>query len=138
MNRYRKAALRLASRLRADTATALALTALALSLGNFAQAHHSFAQFGSTTVQITGTVTKFEWTNPHAWIWLEVPDAKGGSVEWALECQSPSGLSRHGWNRKTLQPGDKVTADLHPMRDGSNAGEFVKIVRDDGSVLLPI
>lgn len=103
-----------------------------------APAHHSFAQFGSSTMQIEGTVTKFEWTNPHAWIWLEVPDGKGGSVQWALECQSPSGLSRHGWNRKTLQSGDKVTADLHPMRDGSNAGEFVKITRSDGSVLLPI
>jgi hypothetical protein len=107
-------------------------------LSAMAAAHHSFAQFGSSTMQIEGTVTKFEWTNPHAWIWLEVPDGKGGSVKWALECQSPSGLSRHGWNRKTLQPGDKVTADLHQMRDGSNAGEFVKIVRSDGSVLLPI
>ena len=109
-----------------------------LMLGAVACAHHSFAQFGSSTLQIEGTVTRFEWTNPHGWIWLEVPDGKGGSVEWALECQSPSGLSRHGWNRKTLQPGDKVTAALHPMRDGSNAGEFVKITRSDGSVLLPI
>lgn len=109
-----------------------------LMLSALACAHHSFAQFGSSTMQVGGTVTRFEWTNPHAWIWLDVPDGKGGSVEWALECQSPSGLSRHGWNRKTLQPGDKVTADLHPMRDGSNAGEFVRITRSDGSVLLPI
>jgi hypothetical protein len=115
---------------------AAAITGLMFSA--IAGAHHSFAQFGSATLQIEGTVTRFEWTNPHAWIWLEVPDAKGGSVEWALECQSPSGLSRHGWNRKTLQPGDKVTAELHPMRDGSNAGEFLKITRSDGSILLPI
>jgi uncharacterized protein DUF6152 len=115
-----------------------AATATILTLSATAWAHHSFAQFGSSTMQIEGTVTKFEWTNPHAWIWLDVPDGKGGSVEWALECQSPSGLSRHGWNRKTLQPGDKVSAELHPMRDGSNAGEFVKIIRSDGSVLVPI
>src|SRR5690349_10183962 len=72
-------------------------------------AHHSFAPFDmSKEKTITGTVTKFEWTNPHSWIWLEVSNDKGGVETWGVEGMSPNYLARRGWTKSTLKPGDKV------------------------------
>jgi hypothetical protein len=80
-------------------------------------AHHSFAMFDAEKkVTLDGTVKEFQWTNPHSWILLTVSDAQGKAEQWAIEMGGPSGLARQGWVPKTLTPGMKVQAVIHPAR----------------------
>jgi hypothetical protein len=86
-------------------------------------AHHSFAaEFdASKPVNLTGTVTKVEWMNPHTFFYLDVKDPATGKVtNWAFEMGSPNGLAREGWSRNTLKVGDLVTVDGSRAKDGSN------------------
>ena len=83
-----------------------------------ALAHHSFSMFDrEKEIKIEGTITKFQWSNPHVWIYLNVPDSKGKQVEWGIEHINPNTLSRQGWKRNTFQPGDKVLLIINPARD---------------------
>ena len=97
-----------------------------------ALAHHSFAMFAlQDEKSLVGTVEKFEWTNPHTFIWLTV--AKGGATErWGIEGMSPNYLERRGWTKNTLAIGDKVTLTFHPLKDGSTGGSFVKVMLPNG------
>ena len=98
--------------------------------------HHSFAAFDMTKDQtVTGTVQKFNYTNPHTWIWLDVANAQGGVDTWGFEGMSPNYLSRRGWSRNTLKPGDSVTVTFRPMKDGEKGGMFVSAKRPSGEVL---
>jgi hypothetical protein len=98
-------------------------------------AHHAFARFDSTReVTLQGTVTEFQWTNPHAWIVLTV-DRKGRPEQWAIEMSGSSGLAREGWQPRTLTPGMAVTTTIRPLRDGTNGGQFLEITLPDGTVL---
>ena len=100
-----------------------------------ALAHHAFARFDSEReVTLQGTVKEFQWTSPHAWIMLTV-DRQGRPEEWAIEMNGSSGLAREGWQPRTLTPGMAVTATIHPLRDGTNGGQFLKITLPDGTVL---
>ena len=85
-----------------------------------AVAHHSFAaQFDSNKpLTISGTVTKLEWTNPHARFFVDVKDAKGKVTNFEVELGSPNKLLRYGWNRKSMQSGDSVTVEGFQSRDG--------------------
>jgi len=95
-------------------------------------AHHSFSAFNTETEKtITGIVNRFEWTNPHTWIWVDVQD-NGKTVTWGVEGMSPNYLSRRGWSKNTFKPGDKVTLTIRPMRDGSPGGMFVRGLLADG------
>src|SRR3954466_9352707 len=79
-----------------------------------AAAHHSFAaEFDITKpVTIAGTVAKIEWTNPHAYLYVDVKDAQSGATtSWEIEMGSPNGLTRLGWTRTALKPGDAVTIE---------------------------
>lgn len=108
----------------------------ALAMGGTAGAHHSFAMFDQTKqVSLQGTVSEFQWTNPHAFIHLEVPTADGGKETWAVELNSPNNLKRQGWKSTSLKPGDKVTLVLNPLKDGSRGGLFVSVTLPDGKVL---
>jgi hypothetical protein len=99
-----------------------------------AQAHHAFARFDSEReVTLEGTVKEFQWTSPHAWIMLTV-DRKGRPEEWTIEMNGSSGLAREGWQPRTLSPGMAVTATVHPLRDGTNGGQFLRITLPDGTV----
>ena len=114
--------------------------AVAVSLvaggAGLALAHHSFAAFDMTKDQtVTGTVQKFNYTNPHTWIWLDVPNGHGGVDTWGFEGMSPNYLSRRGWSRNTLKPGDSVTVTFRPMKDGEKGGMFVNAKRPSGEVL---
>jgi hypothetical protein len=115
---------------------ALLLCGLILVAGTVASAHHSFAPFDLTTEKtITGTVSKFEWTNPHSWIWVDVPNDKGGVDKWAIEGMSPNYLARRGWTKTTMKPGEKVTIAIRPLKSGQNGGMFVRATLADGRVL---
>ena len=104
--------------------------------GVTARAHHSFAPFDLTMEKtITGTVSRFEWTNPHSWIWVDVPNDKGGVDAWAVEGMSPKYLARRGWSKSTLKPGEKITISVRPLKNGDKGGMFVRATLSDGRVL---
>jgi Family of unknown function (DUF6152) len=99
--------------------------ALLLASSPMLQAHHSFAMFDkSHTVTIVGTIKSVEWTNPHVWIWVSVPNAQGGMDDWGLESGGPSQMTRMGIRRALFNPGDKITVDVYPMKDGRVGGQF--------------
>jgi Family of unknown function (DUF6152) len=99
-------------------------------------AHHSFAMFEQKKrVTLKGTVTEFQWTNPHAFIHLLVPNAAAGADSWQVELNSPNNLKRQGWKSTSLKPGDVVTLVLNPLRDGTQGGLFVSVTLADGTVL---
>lgn len=103
--------------------------------GGGALAHHSFAMFDQTKMMVLeGTVLEFQWTNPHAFIELDV--ANGGSPQhWSIELNSPNNLKRHGWARNSLSPGDRVKVRVAPLRNGKHGGLFLDLTRADGKVL---
>jgi Family of unknown function (DUF6152) len=101
-------------------------------------AHHSFAMFDqSKKLTLKGAVTEFQWTNPHAFIHLEVTDAAGKKDVWAIELNSPNNLKRQGWKSTSLKAGDQVTLTTYPLRDMSDhkGGLFVSVTLADGTVL---
>jgi hypothetical protein len=99
-------------------------------------AHHSFAPFDMANQKtVTGTVKAIEWTNPHTWIWLDVPNDQGVVEPWGFEGMSPNYLARRGWTRTTLKVGDKITVAFRPLRDGSKGGMFMSTKLPDGRTL---
>lgn len=108
----------------------------ALFLATPALAHHSNVAFEVTKVTtITGVVKDFQWRNPHTWIILTVDDGKGGKVEWAVEGRAPGVLLRAGWTRSSIKPGDTITVDMSPAKDGSNSGLVARVTKADGTIL---
>ena len=106
------------------------------ALGAPASAHHSFAMFDAAkTVPIKGTIKEFQWVNPHSWIHIDVPGPGGKVTEWKIEGRSPNVLSRRGWRRDIIKPGDQVTLMIHPMKDGSAAGAITRIILASGQEL---
>jgi hypothetical protein len=100
-------------------------------------AHHSFAMFDTAKpVTIIGVVSAFEWTNPHAYIELDVADAKGAVTHWSIELGSTSILMRAGWKYNTLKKGDTVTALVSPLRTGAPGSLLNRLTLADGRVLL--
>jgi Family of unknown function (DUF6152) len=116
---------------------ALGLAGIAFTMSAIpALAHHSFAMFDAEKkMTLDGTVKEFQWTNPHSWILLTVADAQGKAEQWAIEMGGPSGLARQGWVPKTLTPGMKVQAVIHPLRDGTPGGQFMAVTLPDGTQL---
>jgi hypothetical protein len=101
-----------------------------------AAAHHSFAAFDTSSQKtVTGTVKQVEWTNPHIWIWLDVPNAQGNVDVFGFEGMSPNYLARRNWTKTTLKPGDRITIDYRPLRDGKNGGMFMTGKLASGQVL---
>jgi hypothetical protein len=71
-------------------------------------------------------VKEFQWTNPHIWIQVNVKSADGKMVEYSVEGGSPNALRRQGWAKDTLKPGDQVSLTMHPLKDGSPGGSFMR------------
>jgi hypothetical protein len=109
--------------------------ALALMAGA-AAAHHSDAMFErERTLELNGTVKEFQFTNPHTWLQVMVPDANGQPVEWSFEWGSPNQLGRQGIRPTTFAAGSKITVRTNPMRDGSPGGAFVGARLEDGRTI---
>ncbi len=88
--------------------------------GGSTSAHHSTAMYDSQNpVTITGTVKKFEWTNPHAFVYLEVKDAQGKVVEWEVEMMSLNHLRAYGWTSRTVKAGEVISATGAPAKSGA-------------------
>jgi len=108
-------------------ATGLMVGSLPLS------AHHGTAEYDNTkTISLQGTVTALQYLNPHALILFTVKDDKGQTAEWTAELQSPNLLSRRGWSRSTLKPGDQVIITGRPVKNGAKAMTGQKVVFTDG------
>ncbi len=108
---------------------------LALTVPSFA--HHSFqAEYDvNRPLTLTGTVTKFEWTNPHARFYIDVKDESGKVANWNFELASPNVLRRLGWNRDMMKPGDTITVKGHQSKDGAAWGNANSVALADGRVM---
>jgi len=107
----------------------------ALAVSATALAHHSTAMFDfQKTIELTGTVKDFQWTNPHTWTNVTLEGGKATGV-YGLEGMSPNYLSRNGWTKRTLKPGDKITFEVHPLKDGRRGGFMVSAKLANGTVL---
>lgn len=99
-------------------------------------AHHSFAMFDQTKkVVLKGTVAAFQWTNPHAFLELDVPGTGGKAVRWSVELNSPNNLKRQGWSRNSVKPGDQVAVTINPVRNGKPGGLFNSVTLANGKIL---
>jgi hypothetical protein len=101
------------------------------------QAHHSFAAEydAAKPVVLKGTVTKFEWTNPHARFYIDVKGDDGTVTNWNLELASPNVLGRQGWTRHSLTVGDTITVNGSKAKDGSNMANAAKVTLADGKTV---
>ena len=97
-------------------------------------AHHSFAAEydANKPVTLKGTVTKVEWTNPHARFYVDVKDERGQITNWNLELASPNVLVRNGWTRKSLNVGDEVSVQGSAAKDGSKMANARVVTLADG------
>jgi hypothetical protein len=100
-----------------------------------ALAHHSFTMFDTTKqITLTGTVTSFEWTNPHAYIEIDAMDADRAVKHWSIELGSPSILLKSGWKFNSLKKGDKTTLVINPLKNGQAGGFLNQAILPDGRV----
>ena len=101
-----------------------------------AVAHHSFVMFDTTKrVMLSGVVTSFEWTNPHTYIEIDVPDEGGAVKHWSIELGSPSILRNSGWTHSTIKSGDKVMVTVNPLKNGNPGGLLLQANLADGRKL---
>jgi hypothetical protein len=116
---------------------AVLLSAALMGLAGPALAHHSFSMFDNEhQTKVEGTVTKFEWTNPHVYIQLAVADASGKTTNYTVECANPGILNRVGWKFNVVKPGDKLKLVVAPLRDNPTGGGLLhEMVLPDGRVL---
>jgi hypothetical protein len=113
-----------------------------LSLCVPASAHHGNSAYDETKrVTIKGTVTEFVWSNPHSQIYLDVKDKNGKVVKWGVETNSPGILTRSGWTKRSIKPGDEVSIILCPAKNGAPVAYIgtgdpgTKVIFADGRVL---
>jgi Family of unknown function (DUF6152) len=101
-------------------------------------AHHAFtAEYDENKlVTFAGTVTRFEWTNPHAWLYVEGKDENDKVTSWGFEMGSPNGLLHRGWTRTELKKGDHVTVDGYRAKDGSNVANARTVTVPGGRKLF--
>jgi len=115
----------------------VSLAAGLLALSGPASAHHTWSGYDmSHLTTVKGTVTQFDWANPHVWIYMEVKDDKSNAAKWNAGGPSPSRMANTGWEKGTLKPGDEITAIGHRISDGTNFLRLVKVVLSDGHELI--
>ena len=99
-------------------------------------AHHSAAGIDrNKTVTVEGVVKEFKWGNPHSWLDVEVPNAKGGSDVWSFEMNPPAYLVRNGWKSNSVKAGDKIKVSGHPFMNGDPGGIFMSVTLSTGQTL---
>jgi len=99
-------------------------------------AHHSAIAYDrNADVELTGTIREFQYTNPHSWLYVQVGDKTGQTVDWGFEAEGPSTLLLAGIKVSLLKPGEKITVKGHPLKDGRPAAILVSVTKADGSVL---
>ena len=119
------------------SATYLSVALIALTaFAPLALAHHSVSMYDMEhPTTLKGTVERLEWTNPHGYIYLEVKDDKGQTVEWAVEINSPNFLKHNGWTSTIVKPGDVITVTGGAAKSGAKTMRCTTVVLPDGTVL---
>jgi hypothetical protein len=109
----------------------------ALFAASAAAAHHAFAaEFDiNRPIKLTGTVTKIEWTNPHAWVFMDAKDSQGNVQSWAVELVGINDLLRLGWGRDRVKTGDVVNVDGFGARNGTNTANAVSVRLANGELV---
>lgn len=103
-----------------------------------ALAHHSFAMFDQTReVTISGTIVDIQWTNPHVWMEVDVPQDDGSMARWSIEFTSRVHLTRRGFPKDDIQVGDEATFKLNPYVNGDNGGRFSSLETGSG-IIYPL
>ncbi len=115
--------------------TVLLAGAMALGIVSPALSHHSHAMYDhAKQVSVSGTVTKFLYRNPHVFLYVDVKGENGEMVNYWIEMSNLNNMVRRGIGKATFKPGDKVTVNLHPLRDGRPGGSYTTIVAADGKI----
>jgi hypothetical protein len=92
-------------------------------------AHHSLAMFDmSKSVRLEGSVKRFDWTNPHSWIFLDVAGPGATTEQWTIELPSAGALARDGWSKDYLRTGERVVLHVNPLKDGRRGGSLESFV----------
>lgn len=117
------------------TKLALSMAGLIVSAALPLLAHHSFnAEYDAgKPVTLKGTVVKLDWMNPHIWLYLDAKDEKGAVVRWQCEGGPPNTLTRNGWTRDAIKPGDEVTIEGSRAKDGTNTCNSRSVVLPNGN-----
>ena len=119
-------------------AAAVLAAGLSFYVTRAAVAHHSFAMFDSGQQKlIEGEVVEWNYNNPHSWLHVRAPDAKGEMTTWSFEGAAIVHAARQGVNGTTYHKGEKVRVVMHPLRDGRNAGALCFVVKEDGAITRP-
>lgn len=120
------------SRILCTAAAALLLATMRIS------AHHAFAAEydENKLVTVSGRVTEFKWTNPHAWLYIEGKDESGKAASWSFEMGSPGGLLKRGWKRTDLEKGEQVTVEGYHSKNSKNVANARTITMSDGRKLF--
>ncbi|MET0291437.1 MAG: DUF6152 family protein [Steroidobacteraceae bacterium] len=120
--------------MQSKTALRLLTGLMALTAPLLTQAHHSFAMFDSEhQIRVEGVVSDYKWQNPHVYIWLTAPDAKGENRTWMIECANPGILNRLGWKFNMIKPNDRITVVIAPLRTGEPGALLKQVKLADGS-----
>jgi len=118
-----------------NKALAAAAAAALASAAAPALAHHSFAMYDNDKqTKLQGTVTHYQWTNPHVYIELETMEADGSNKRWTIECANPGILNRVGWKFNMIKVGDKLKTVVAPLRTGEPGALLKEVVLPDGRV----
>jgi hypothetical protein len=107
-----------------------------ITLSAAMSAHHGAATFDTANeITLKGTVTEWTWFNPHCFLKFDVKDATGAAKNWAVEAGNPTDMSKRGWTRMSMKPGDEVTVTLQPVKTGAPVGRIMKVVLANGKEL---
>jgi hypothetical protein len=99
-------------------------------------AHHSFGLYDmAKTVEVDGTVAQMEWSNPHCWLFLQSATSPGAQTSYGFEMNSVGEMTRRGWKKTAVKPGDKIKVRYHPLRDGRTGGLLLMVITADGRTI---
>jgi hypothetical protein len=102
---------------------AFCLAAGLLQLAGPVSGHHGVSGYDmDKVITVSGTVTSFDWSNPHCLVHIDVKDSNGEVKDWIIELAAPTLMKRNGWTKESMKPGDAVVAETHPARNGATTG----------------